>query len=77
MNKHYVAKNQRGAVRNTGQKRVVEKFGLRNTDTTVYIHLSMSVVDFVYEKYPGMALAGAIEKFLTESASLDAGGTRI
>lgn len=44
--------------------------GARHSQTqTVYIKLPLSIVDFIYDKYPDMTIAGGVEKLLAEFAN--------
>lgn len=64
-----VFKHRRGAVRDMGQPKL--KLYKRDKNigvTTAYIKVSIPVSDFLYGMYPDLKLAGAVEKFLEDSA---------
>lgn len=63
-----VFKHQRGAVKDMGQPKLILRKNDKNNGTnTVYIKVGIPVSDFLYERYPNLKLAGAVERFLQEA----------
>lgn len=64
-----VRRSQRGAIKDLGQSKLkLRKNNKNNGVTTAYIKVGIPVSDFLYGLYPELKLAGAVERFLEDSA---------